>query len=557
MDIVRIIIPELIVLSTACVLFLLGMSGSLSVRKAVPVIALAGLLVAFGWQLKTVLDGVPPMTLADDANTLRLTGFGHYIKMLVAGVGALFVLMSWPTNRFATGNDSLSWDFDAGEYFSLVLCALAGVMLVSTSNDMLLLFMGIELASIPTYILVSMSRPLASAQEAGVKYFFLGAVSAAIMLFGFSYLYGTTGSTDFYEIARGFAATITTPGDAAALNAWQMLAFVMLILGFAFKLAAVPTHFYAADVYHGAATPITALLSFVPKITGVIALIKVLWVAGGGLGGVPEQIAHLLWWLAVLTMTVGNVLGLLQHNVKRVLAYSSIAHSGYLLVGLTAYVWTGGLTTNATRTSALEGVLFYLAAYGIMNVGAFGVLMMLPTRQKIVGPTGTDVAPPATTAETFDDLRGTGRANPVLGLAMAVSCFSLIGLPLTVGFLGKFFIIRPAFEAGLYSLVVITMINAAISAAYYLRIVGTMFLQDPDADAATLRMPTRSLPLTIATAVSVVGSLLFGAVPPAIQVLSDQTVSAALIETGTMMPNTPADDEDATPDDAPAVSRAE
>jgi NADH-quinone oxidoreductase subunit N len=140
---------------------------------------------------------------------------------------------------------------------------------------------------------------------------------------------------------------------------------------------------------------------------------------------------------------------------------------------------------------------------------------------------------------------------------MAVSCFSLIGLPLTVGFLGKFFIIRPAFEAGLYSLVVITMINAAISAAYYLRIVGTMFLQDPDADAATLRMPTRSLPLTIATAVSVVGSLLFGAVPPAIQVLSDQTVSAALIETGTMIPNTPADDEDATPEPVPAVSRAE
>ena len=556
MDIVRIIIPELIVLSTACVLFLLGMSGSLSVRKAVPFIALAGLLGAFAWQVNTVLGGAPPIMLADDANTLRLTGFGHYIKLRVAGVGMLFVLMSWPTNRFATGNDSLSWDFDAGEYFSLVLCALAGVMLVSTSNDMLLLFMGIELASIPTYILVSMSRPLASAQEAGVKYFFLGAVSAAIMLFGFSYLYGTTGKTDFYEIARDFAATITTPGGSAALNAWQMLAFVMLILGFAFKLAAVPTHFYAADVYHGAATPITALLSFVPKITGIIALIKVLWVAGGGMGGVPEQIAHLLWWLAVLTMTVGNVLGLLQHNVKRVLAYSSIAHSGYLLVGLTAYVWTGGIASDATRTSALEGVLFYLAAYGIMNVGAFGVLMMLPTRQKIVGPNGADVPPPATTAETFDDLRGTGRANPVLGLAMAVSCFSLIGLPLTVGFLGKFFIIRPAFESGLYSLVVITMINAAISAAYYLRIVGTMFLQDPETDTATLRMPARPLPLTIATAISVVGSLLFGAVPQAIEVLNNQTITAAVIETDSMIPPSPIlDDEDLQP--APStVSRA-
>ncbi|HMO25952.1 MAG TPA: proton-conducting transporter membrane subunit, partial [Tepidisphaeraceae bacterium] len=212
--------------------------------------------------------------------------------------------------------------------------------------------------------------------------------------------------------------------------------------------------------------------------------------------------------------------------------------------------------SDATRTSALEGVLFYLAAYGIMNVGAFGVLMMLPTRQKIVGPNGADVPPPATTAETFDDLRGTGRANPVLGLAMAVSCFSLIGLPLTVGFLGKFFIIRPAFESGLYSLVVITMINAAISAAYYLRIVGTMFLQDPETDTATLRMPARPLPLTIATAISVVGSLLFGAVPQAIEVLNNQTITAAVIETDSMIPPSPIlDDEDLQP--APStVSRA-
>jgi NADH-quinone oxidoreductase subunit N len=238
----------------------------------------------------------------------------------------------------------------------------------------------------------------------------------------------------------------------------------MLICGFAFKLAAVPLHFYAGDVYQGAATPVTALLSFIPKASGLVALLKILFVVGGGMWIIPHQIGKLLWIIAVLSMTFGNVLGLLQNNVKRVLAYSSIAHSGYMLTGVATIA---SPETGFVQQEALQAVLFYLAAYGNMNAGAIGVLMMLPSRHPKA----------ATSAETFDDLAGQGRNHIVLGLCMVVSCFSLIGLPLTVGFFGKLFLIKAQLRGENYWLTIFTVINAAISAAYYLRIVASMFLR--------------------------------------------------------------------------------
>jgi NADH-quinone oxidoreductase subunit N len=278
-----------------------------------------------------------------------------------------------------------------------------------------------------------------------------------------------------------------------------MLAVLMLIGGFAFKIAAVPMHAYAGDVYQGAATPVTAFLAFVPKTTGFIALIKILWVAGGDSWSVPNQIVTLIAVLAVLTMTVGNVLGLLQNNIKRVLAYSSIAHTGYMLVGLSALLKS---TDANTQAAALGGVLFYLTAYGVMNAGAFGVLMLLPSRNP----------KPATTAETFDDIAGTGRENVGLGLAMAACCFSLTGIPLTVGFFGKVFLIQPALNTpGLTWLAIAMMVNAAISAAYYLRIVGTMFLKsEATMEAEAPERVTIPAPIGVAIALSVIGTLVLG-----------------------------------------------
>jgi NADH-quinone oxidoreductase subunit N len=329
-----------------------------------------------------------------------------------------------------------------------------------------------------------------------------------------------------------------------------MLGVVMLLAGFAFKIAAVPLHVYAGDVYQGAATPVTAFLAFVPKTSGMIAIIKVLGVVGGLNWLVPDEIVRLLWVLAALTMTVGNVLALLQTNVKRVLAYSSVAHSGYMLVGLTVLAGvhqSGGTPIEALRVQnqALEGVLFYLAAYGIMNVGAFGVLALLPTRQAAAAaPRGLPIeqTPPATTAETFDDLAGQGRRHPLIGLAMAVACFSLIGLPLTVGFFGKLYLIKPALDGRFYWLVVVTVVNAAISAGYYLRIVATMFLRSDPVTAEAMEsditdaaaegtaaepFARRAFPLVAAVGLSVALTLLFGAVFPATSQLSLRARDAA------------------------------
>lgn len=558
-DLVNAIMPELILISVACVLFLLGATSKFSARKISPWVALAALFGVFCMQVNRDLNG---MTLADSYGTVRVDEFASYIKLLACGIGILFVLLSWPTNSTATGNSAIDFGTDTAEFFALMLLSIAGLLIVAGANDMILLFLGIELASIPTYIMVSISRPIPVAQEAGVKYFFLGAMSAAVMLFGFSYLYGTTGTTSLIEITQRFNATITQNPSYIPLTSWQMLAVLMLIAGFAFKMAAVPLHFYVGDVYQGAATPVTAFLSFVPKASGFVALIKILAVIGVTSFGVTPAVYKLIWILAALTMTFGNVLALWQNNVKRVLAYSSVAHSGYMLVGVAAMCSHSSGGSSSIFRDALQGVVFYLSAYGIMNAAAFGVLMLLPARPDRTGRFGmASTVPPATSAETFDDIAGQGRKHVMLGLAMAVGCFSLIGLPFTVGFFGKLLLIKPALQANttmMNWLVVITMINAAISAGYYLRIVAAMFLRsdpseeqvfapaEPVAPAAPVLAVRAPMPILIAITLSVGGTLIFGTVLPATQVLTSRT-SSAQIEPGVFLQNGGIENDDDEP----------
>src|SRR4051812_21591989 len=382
MNLTDVILPELILIVIACGLFLLGVSSRAAARRASAMLALIGMVAVIVVQ-GSVVGQQAGRTIQDFSGAIEVGPFANFIKLITGVVGVLLVLLAWPTNRDATGSRSLLFGHDAGEFYGLMLLAAAGLMLVADSNDLVLLFLGIELASIPTYIMVSMSRPLPAAQEAGVKYFFLGAMAAAIMLFGFSYLYGTTGMTRLSEIRTLLNPPGAAPGSELPHNftAWQVLAVCMLLAGFAFKIAAVPLHTYVGDVYQGAATPVTAFLAFVPKTSGFVAIIKVLVAVGGADWRVPPEVVSPLWGLGVLTMTVGNTLGLLQHNVKRVLAYSSIAHSGYMLVGITALVAAGNAALDPhsrveIQQQALAGVLFYLAAYGVMNTGAFGVLML-------------------------------------------------------------------------------------------------------------------------------------------------------------------------------------
>jgi len=605
------LLPELVLIGAAVLLLMFGLSNRMGARRAAPWIAMIALGAVFviQWTRVGVNEGSSPGFAstqhdglggysvgapgAAPSGTVRVFEFAQYVKLIISGVGMLLVLLAWPTNKDATGNTALKFGTDVGEFFALMLLSLAGGLLVAGANDIMTLFLGIELASIPTYIMVSLSRPQSAAQEAGVKYFFLGAMAAAVMLFGFSYLYGSTGSTNLYEIGQKFRAQAGSLDGRPVLTTWQTVAVLMLVAGFAFKMAAAPLHFYAGDVYQGAATPVTAFLSFVPKTTGFIALVKLLYAIGGTTWALPEPLVKangmgLLWVLAVVTMTVGNVLGLLQYNVKRTLAYSSIAHTGYMLVAL-ASLGVGG---QVDRESALQAVLFYLAAYGVMNIGAFGVLMLLPGRDG------------KSSAETFEDLAGHGRRHVPLALAMAICCFSLIGLPLTVGFIGKLMLIKPALmtagggssaSTAMAWLVGITVVNAAISAAYYLKIVAALFLRteeqhlqaghatvEPAGAHAIHEHPETHpgsgglrggphvleahpyapgaergpLPILLAVALSVAGVIMLGVIPPAVQLLEARARSATSIESSAMGTGTPSAAPGGVPLGGPAAPAA-
>jgi len=497
-------LPEIILLIAAAVLFVLGTSVKPSIKRLTPVIAVFALIGAFFASI--VVDAGTGVV----KDSVLVTNFSLYIKAISCAVATLFVLLAWPTSKAGDGNDSINFSTETGEYFALLLLAVAGMCVTASANSLPTLFLGIELASIPTYIMVTMSRPHLVAQEAGVKYFFLGAASAAIMLMGMSFLFGVTGEMQLTTIAAsiGHHSGLASGGLASTglASPLLLLAVVLIVVSFLFKLAAAPLHFYAGDVYQGAATPVTAAISFIPKVTGTVALLKILYVAGGGVWAFDPKLAQLIWIIAILTMTVGNILGLLQYNVKRVLAYSSIAHSGYILVGISTAML---VTSPEYRTQALAGVAFYLLAYGVMNTAAFGVLMLLPSKIRAT----------ATTAETYDDIAGAGRKHPLLGLAMAVSCFSLIGMPATIGFFGKLYIVKPAIQSGqpiLIWLAVATMINATISAAYYLKIVAAMWSRtsaDENVEQQAEPAP-QSLPVLAAVTLSVVGILAIGIILP-------------------------------------------
>ncbi len=448
------LIPEIIMIAAACLVALVGLARSDTVRRSAQWISLISLILAFiaGWRLGIV----------DTGSAWPLGSLGTYGTLLASGVGILLVLLSWDM-PFALDPARADKTF-RGEYFAMMLVSLAGVSMMAKVNNLIWLFIALELVSIPTYIMVATGRGNANAQEAGVKYFFLGSLAAAIYLFGFSYLYGFSGSTDFSKIAAAFAASAQLPYIA-------IIGLLMVVIGISYKIAAVPMHYYAPDVYQGAATPVTAFLSFAPKAAGFIALILVFNLTGWKLShGAARAVPDLLMVLAVLSMTVGNVLALLQRNIKRMLAYSSISHSGYMLAGLAV----GPLLFSSSMTNGVSAMLFYLGAYSVMTVGAFAVLVYLQGKLDA--------------AEELDDIAGVASTYPLAAACMAVCMLSLIGMPFTVGFLGKLFIVQAAFSSGHSILAVIVMINAAIAAAYYLAVITAMYLREPWAPV-TVRRP--------------------------------------------------------------------
>jgi NADH-quinone oxidoreductase subunit N len=463
------IIPEAVLGLAACVLFLGGTFWA--GRNLWAGVALVALLLA-GAALFLPVHSTDRQAEVF-ASPLLMDSLALWIKAVAIGGGLVLLLLSW--NEVP--------DSQAAEYHGCLLIIVAGLCLTGAANELVTLFLALELVSIPTYVLLYLPRHDSAAQEAALKYFLLSVFSSAFLLFGFSYLYGLAGTTNLAGLMDAFTkAPRVAERDQPALPVLTQVAFIMVVAGLGFRITAVPFHFYAPDVYQGAPTAVAALLAFVPKVAGFAALFRVLGfvIPREVLAGQPElvgrvlgnQVPILFWILAAVSMFIGNLLGLLQTNIKRLLAYSSVAHAGYMLIGLAVapYLAADIRSGSAAVTGGVESVLFYLVAYGAMTLGAFAVLAYLSTPQRPV--------------ETLDDLAGVSRSHPGVALLMLLFLFSLIGIPLTAGFAGKFMLFIGAMgvpsedHAFLFRmLALLGVINAAIGAWYYLRIVAVMYLR--------------------------------------------------------------------------------
>ncbi|MCC5830436.1 MAG: NADH-quinone oxidoreductase subunit N [Phycisphaeraceae bacterium] len=493
--------PEMVLSVGALLCLFLGLARSARVRHATPLIAGVSLVLCIVGPM--AWSAARPAAPGEIALVLGLaaTPMAAFLKITIASIGLLLLLVSYRTPDQLPQNIEIERSgaaFDPGqttrgEFFAFFLMSLAGAMLCAGADGLVWLFLALELTSLPTYIMLVTTRQSTLAREATVKYFFLGALAVAMFLYGFTLIYGATGVTQLYTtpVTEGLATVQSVVAEwrqeGQPLPLMLLVGMGLAILGISFKIAAVPMHLYTADVYQGATTPMTAFLAFVPKTAGFASLVLLLGTLGWPL---PEPIAAMLWIMAVLTMTVGNVLGLMQTSVKRALAYSSIAHSGYMLVGLLA----GSAAMEAGQpvvASGIAGILFYLVAYGVANLASFGVLGCLKRQGE--------------EAETYQDISGLHHRHPWLAAIMLISLLSLIGLPPLVGFLGKIYLFAPAFftgEPAMIWLVVIALINSAISAVYYLRIAAAIYFGQPseevERDEQTARMTGSGIAATAA-----------------------------------------------------------
>jgi NADH-quinone oxidoreductase subunit N len=363
-----------------------------------------------------------------------------------------------------------------GEYYTLILFATMGMMLMAGGSDLITIFLGLEIMSISLYVLAGFRRNRSDSNEASLKYFLLGAFATGFLLYGIAMLYGATGTTNIKEIAAFLA------NNPALSNPMIILGSSLLIIGFGFKVACVPFHKWTPDVYEGAPTAITAFLSAGPKAAAFAAFFRVFLVS---LPGLEPKWSIILWVIAVLTMTVGNVVAIAQTNIKRMLAYSSIAHAGYALIAIVA--------ANSLGTASM---LFYMLAYIFMNLGAFAVVIVL-------GRKGEENL-------MIEDYNGLGYKHPLLAITMSIFMFSLAGIPPLAGFVGKFYIFSAAIKSGYVVLAVIGVINSVIAVYYYLRVTVAMYMKPPAREFAPLSL---SPYMIVALILSIWGTIHLGIFP--------------------------------------------
>jgi NADH-quinone oxidoreductase subunit N len=420
-------------------------------------------LVATG--LAIVAIGDPHVTVS--GGLLSIDAFGIFFKLLFIGAAAITLLMSGPYLEIENTS--------AGAYCFLVLAATLGMMFMASGVELVTIFVGLETMAVSFYILAGYLKPNARSNEAAVKYFLLGAFSLGILLYGMSLLYGLTGSTNLQLIATAVAET------GAESEQMLMLAVILVVAGIGFKIAAVPFHMWAPDVYEGAPTPITAFLSVGSKAASFAMLIRIFV---EGLPSVSSDWRLLFEVLAILTMTVGNIAALTQSNIKRMLAYSSIAQAGYVLIGIVA----------GTRRG-ISAALIYLAVYSFMQLGAFAVIVLLRRRDAV--------------GDELKDFNGLYFRRPFAAFGMLLFMLSLGGIPPTAGFMGKLWLFSAAIEADYIWLAVIGVLNSAVSLYYYIRVVVYMWLRNEPAGSEPRLTPA----LATALAVTIAATLAFGLYP--------------------------------------------
>ncbi len=464
-------------------------------KRLLPLIAILGLLVPAGFAvvLWNDVSAESSGALTGLFDTLVVDKFALFFKFLVLSIVALVVLGSRDfANRF---------HHSQGEFYGLILFSAVGMMLMAATKELISIYISLELATLPIAALAAFMRDERSS-EAGLKFLLLGAVSSALLLYGMVLVYAFTGSTHLDVIADSVSSGSVPFGSNVML-----VGITLIVVGFGFKISMVPFQMWVPDVYEGSPTPVAAFLSVASKAAGFAVVLRVFYVA---FAGVDVDWSILFAVLAVLSMTVGNLVAILQNNVKRLLGYSTIAQAGYILVGVAAVA----ASTPGGGVGGLgpSGVLFYLAAYAATNLAAFFAVMAIANR------TGSD---------QIDDLAGMAKRSPFLSGVLALSMISLIGIPPTAGFMGKLYLFNAAVSSDLIWLAVVGVLNSVVSAYYYLRVVKTMYLA-PAEPAESEESITYSSPVLVAVAVSAIGILLIGILPGPLLEITESAVRTLL-----------------------------
>ncbi len=426
-------------------------------------IAVLGIVLAFAANIGAFTNGGVAFQ-----NMLIIDAYGTFFRGLVLVVGFLCMLFSFSYLEREGAQ--------TGEYYALILFSLVGQCILATANDLIMVFIGLEISSIATYILAGFLRDDRRNNESALKYFLLGSFATAFLLYGIAWTYGLVGSTNLEEIQR-----VLSVGEHPSVLAG--LAAALMFVGFGFKVSVAPFQMWAPDVYQGAAAPVSAFMSTGPKAAAFAIFFRVFMTSFRPLN---DRWVWLVWGCALATMIIGNFAALLQTNVKRLLGYSSIAHAGYVLIALTASSQVG-----------VAAAMFYLASYALMTIGAFAVVSHVAARNERY--------------VKIEDLAGLGRREPATAALLAVFMFSLIGVPLTGGFFAKFYVFEAALSSHLVWLTVLGLINSAIAAYYYLKIIVAIYMHEPA--AAMSELPRPSVGFRVAVWASALGTLFLGIFP--------------------------------------------